>query len=344
MIRFYTLIVSLVFVFCFANESFAQDRHFTQFYAVPLTLNPALTGQMSGKYRMTAIFRNQWQTVLDKPFKTVGASFDMNVPVGIDESDKFGVGVQFFSDQGGQTVFTTNSIAINAAFHKAMDLRKHNYLSGGLQIGLVQRSVNFENFTFNDQFDGSTGYTLTTSEEFPVNSFGFADISTGLFFTSSPEKRTNYHFGLAAHHVNVPDVSFDETRVDRLNMSIAFHTGAQFPIGRRMDMLPRILTYFQGPHFEMNVGTNFRYIMNELNGTSFYLGGWVRPVKDVESSLALDAVVLLAAIEIDGVRFGLSLDANVSTLRSSSAGFGAFEISVAYTGQDDSKVVICPTF
>ncbi|MEM6722914.1 MAG: hypothetical protein AAF598_02690, partial [Bacteroidota bacterium] len=61
-------------------------------------------------------------------------------------------------------------------------------------------------------------------------------------------------------------------------------------------------------------------------------------------TLALDAIVLLAAIEVEGVRFGFSVDANVSELRSSSAGFGAVEFSVAYTGQDDTKVVICPTF
>ena len=42
------------------NVLVAQDPHFSQFYASPLTLNPALTGKFDGTFRLAANYRNQW--------------------------------------------------------------------------------------------------------------------------------------------------------------------------------------------------------------------------------------------------------------------------------------------
>ncbi|RYE11728.1 MAG: type IX secretion system membrane protein PorP/SprF, partial [Sphingobacteriales bacterium] len=42
-------------------KSFAQtDPHFSQYYANPLYLNPALTGVIDGDYRATVNFKQQW--------------------------------------------------------------------------------------------------------------------------------------------------------------------------------------------------------------------------------------------------------------------------------------------
>ncbi|MFN5930178.1 MAG: type IX secretion system membrane protein PorP/SprF, partial [Sphingobacteriales bacterium] len=38
----------------------AQDPHFSQFFASPLTLNPANTGNFSGRLRVAGNYRNQW--------------------------------------------------------------------------------------------------------------------------------------------------------------------------------------------------------------------------------------------------------------------------------------------
>ena len=40
------------FLFCVAATTYGQDRLFSQFYASPLTLNPALTGAFEGRYRV----------------------------------------------------------------------------------------------------------------------------------------------------------------------------------------------------------------------------------------------------------------------------------------------------
>jgi len=41
----------------------AQDPGFSQFFASPLTLNPALTGKFNGIVRVAGNYRNQWPSI-----------------------------------------------------------------------------------------------------------------------------------------------------------------------------------------------------------------------------------------------------------------------------------------
>src|SRR5215211_467009 len=52
----------------------AQDPQFSQFYAAPLYLNPALAGS-TGQARAGINFRNQWPAI-DANFTTLSAYFD----------------------------------------------------------------------------------------------------------------------------------------------------------------------------------------------------------------------------------------------------------------------------
>ena len=53
----------------------AQDPNFSQFFASPLTLNPAMTGKIDGLYRVAGNYRNQWPTI-NNAFTTYTVSFD----------------------------------------------------------------------------------------------------------------------------------------------------------------------------------------------------------------------------------------------------------------------------
>ena len=63
--------ISLLILFgLFTSVIFAQDKHFSQFYASPMAMNPALAGAFDGKFRVGAIYRDQWRGALDNPFVT----------------------------------------------------------------------------------------------------------------------------------------------------------------------------------------------------------------------------------------------------------------------------------
>ena len=339
---------SLLFISVLA---FSQDRNFTQFYASPLTFNPALTGAFEGKHRVILNYRNQWQSILPDPFTTAGVSFDMNFkPYKIQTSpDKFGVGLTFFTDQAGPGEFTTNQIGFSGAYHKAFDRYGKHYLSGGFQFGINQKTLAYNDLTFNDQFNGSTGFVLPTGENLPQNSFSFGDLAAGLQWSLSPRDRMSIYAGLAVHHITRPDVSFyqddDDIEIDsRLHTKFAGHLGLQLPITDKISLQPRIMTYIQGPHVEINTGANLAFKLSEYNDTNVILGGWFRPVTDVEGSYNLDAAVILVGFQMAGLQFGVSYDVNVSNLSNATNGRGALEFSAMYIGNYENESVICPTF
>ena len=75
----------------------AQDPNFSQFFASPLTLNPALTGKFDGVYRFAANYRNQWPTI-SNAYTTDTASLDMGIMKNrIPDYDQFGVGIMAYT-------------------------------------------------------------------------------------------------------------------------------------------------------------------------------------------------------------------------------------------------------
>ncbi|MBL7828902.1 MAG: type IX secretion system membrane protein PorP/SprF, partial [Saprospiraceae bacterium] len=103
-------------------EVVAQDKHFTQFYAAPLSLNPALTGAMEGSYRVGAIYRDQWRSVLEEPIKTFSFYADLRFDrkKKNNSDDAIGLGIMFFNDKVGIVDFSTTQIAVSLAYHKAL--------------------------------------------------------------------------------------------------------------------------------------------------------------------------------------------------------------------------------
>lgn len=353
-------IVLISVILLIAGKFLAQDKHFTQFYAAPLTLNPALTGAFDGKYRVGAIYRDQWRGVLDKPYTTFAAAMDLRLDLHLRtlEKDRLGVGILFFRDKIGGIDFSTNQLSVSTAYHKSLNSDNTQYLSLGVQVGLAQRNLNYENLVFQDQWNGETAYSEPTTENFPENSFGFPDISMGLNYAYSDKKRTSFFAGLGWHHILQPDVSFysqDGIEGSPLWSKFSGQISAQFPIAYRISMSPRLLfsvqgenairaiSFQSGSHLEINAGTNFRFLLEQTGGTSLHLGAWVRPVRNFDSSFNIDAVVLMTGLEYNNVLLGLSYDATITDF-SKSYRRSAFEISVTYLGEYENEEILCPSF
>ena len=74
----------------------ATDPHFSLFNSAPMLLNPAMTGAFSCNYRLTAIYRSQWGSVLANEsvpmFSTPSASIDFRTNKAFMQGDAFGFG------------------------------------------------------------------------------------------------------------------------------------------------------------------------------------------------------------------------------------------------------------
>lgn len=331
----------------------AQDVHFTQFYASPLTLNPALTGAFDGRFRIQGVYRNQWAGVLDEPYQTFSTGIDLRFPLGAygqRYKDAAAVGLVFFTDNVPGVELRTTQMAISGAFHKALDPRNSQYLSLGFQVGLTQRSINYNSLTFNDQFNGTTGYTFQSAEVFPQNNFAFADFAVGLNYSySSPTTGLGFFAGASLFHLFQPNVSFyavsdEDVEAVPLFTRYSAHVSANLPLSDNLSLQPRAMTNIQGPHFELTAGSNLRMRTGGYGNSAFHVGVWARPVQDVEDGLALDAVIGMIGFEYDNVLLGLSYDATLSGFRAGRRAQGAFEISLAYLGAYNNEVVLCPKF
>jgi type IX secretion system PorP/SprF family membrane protein len=338
-------------LFCaFALKSLclvAQDHHFTQFYAAPLQLNPALTGAFDGKYRVGGVYRDQWRTLLDQPYQTYAFGADMRFAVNRTASakDKIGAGFSFMHDKVNQIGFSTTQFAFSGAYHKSLNALNTQYLSAGIQFAFMQRNVNYDYLTFQDGFDGVSKFDKLSYEKLPENNFSFGDLSMGVNYSSAPKGKVGLFVGLAMHHFAQPNISFYE-RPDIVPNKLFTRYSAQLnvpiPINRRVTFTPRVLTSLQGPHLEMNLGANIRSVMN-TSGTAIHIGGWARPVRN-QNNMTLDAIALLFGMEFNNILFGLSYDLNLPTLTNYKKIQNAFEISLIYLGDYENDELLCPQF
>lgn len=331
-----------------------QDQNFTQFYASPLTLNPALTGSFPGKYRLGMIYRDQGQSSLDVPFRTYSAAGDLRFNVKSfkkTKGDAAGVGFLFFNDRSASVNFFTNYMALTGAFHKSLSARGDQFLSLGLQAGIAQRNVNYDNFTFDDQFNGSNGFTDPTEEFLPENNFSYGDYAVGLHYLYAPEKGIGVFAGAALHHLLEPDVSFyarediEENRNSSiLHQRYTAHLGLQIPLGTRIQLVPRALAYLQGPHQAFNAGSNLRMVVNTFSNTAVHVGGWVRITNNDIDRYTSDAVIGLVGLEFNQFLLGFSYDAKMNRLSAGEGINGAFELSLTFLGEYENDGVLCPSF
>jgi type IX secretion system PorP/SprF family membrane protein len=331
-----------------------QDKHFSQFYAAPQTLNPALTGAYDGAYRIGINYRDQWRSVLDQPISTYSFSGDLRFELDYKRGklkDYAAIGLLFFSDRVASFDLNTNQIALTGAYHKVVGQRFEQYLSAGYQIGVSQRNVNYENLFFEDQFNQIDAYSQATAENLPANNFGFADMALGVNYSLKPTDNSQFSIGGSVYHINPVNVSFWRKsndpapgliKKDVLQLKYGLQMSGKIQFENGIELSPRFLVASQGGHLELNLGSNIRFPFNTFTPSGFYLGSWLRPVK-FEESMGIDALVFFAGIDYSSFLIGLSYDANFTDLVQDQKGIGAFELSVTFLGLYNNESY-CPEF
>ncbi len=352
--RIFKYVLGLSFVLLFTFTINAQDIHFSQFYLSPLNLNPALTGVSNCTGRLAMNFRNQWSPVLkSNAYNTFAMSYDQKMPVG--RYDYFGLGGSFFGDVAGTHNFGTMQGKISASYSKQMGgyRKRAHFLVIGAEGGLARRGLNTDEFKWPEEYNNS--FETVTNPN-----FFFGDISAGILWWSILDEYTNFYIGGAFHHLNQANQSFKRAFVDStghvistitnnngLYTKVTIHGGAQFEIQPRIAVLPYFVTFIQGPHVEVNVGTAMRFALgnSRLNQQGFQVGFWYRFGTQYESKLHSDAVILTTKFDYQNFNIGLSYDVNISALRSASKLNNGLELSVIYNiCGPEHRGIYCPKF
>lgn len=343
------VVVLLLAVFTALGLS-AQDPHFSQYSMMPLYQNPATTGVFSGNYRVNAIYRSQWQSVLKSEstpmFRTFGASADLRFDIG--KKSAVGAGVMFMNDRAGAGNFGTNQGSVAISYIKAFGYRSKHFLSVGFVGGVGQRSVNYQSLRFGNQFDGEGFNPLLSPNEVLGDNFTFFDLGLGAFWYHVKDKRRNYYAGVSVSHLNRPNMSFYDGENSKLYMKINVNAGLQVPLGTQLDLLPSVLFMMQGPSIETMIGTYFKIFFNSADpsGNAFYVGPYYRIVGAENKAIASEALVLAARVDYASFTLGFSYDLNFSELTAASNSRGGFEVSLMHIGSWNkrNKTQFCPRF
>lgn len=346
-----SIIAVLVLASCTVK---GQDAHFSQFYSSPLLLNPALAGTIDGTFRLSAIYRDQWRSALDQPLKTFAFSGDTKFQLKRNAKlpDLVGVGMTVYADRAGQFDLSTTQITLTGAYHKALSSKNESYLSLGLQMGITQKSVNYGNLAFGDQFNAIDDFSLATLEELPPNNYGTGDFSVGLQYTAKPTKDISYQLGAGYFHFNKPNISFykkDDNvnplliKENTLDPKLSLHASASFNASEFLRWNPRVLYLQQGQHNEANIGLGLRFQPNPGRARAFHIGPWLRGTNNIDG-FGLESVILMAGFEVDNWILGFSYDQNMSDITGTRYGLNSFELSITYIGEHDNNIGWCPEF
>ncbi|MDG2331045.1 MAG: type IX secretion system membrane protein PorP/SprF [Flavobacteriales bacterium] len=303
-----------------ALSSTGQDAHFTQFYANPVYLNPALAG-LRGCPTVTMNYRNQWPGIKDA-YTTYSTSFDK-----YSEKLKGGVGVNVFHDRsGGGRLMTT---AASAVYAYQYQISKKVTIKLGGKATYVNKSIDWNRLVFGDMIDAREGIVYGTQQQFgePVH---YADFSAGALLY------TDYFFGgFAVDHLTEPAEGLLNRYATSLPRKYTFHAGANIPLGKMRKMnraiSPNIMITKQNEFTQVNVGMYLR--LREL-----VVGTWYRNK---------DSFILLAGIETSKFKFAYSYDVTTSGILQQSMGSHELSYSIFIPCSNKKKkfrTLHCPVF
>lgn len=316
----------------------AQDPHFSQFFASPLTLNPALTGKFDGTVRVAGNYRNQWPA-FNNVYTTYTASVDFAIMKNnLPDYDTWGIGIMALNDEAGGGVLKNTYLGLSTSYHKALDEDGFQQLGIGFQGTYGQKRLDIRALKFSDMLTpfGFTGVTAEIFENDNLN-INYLDVNAGIIYSASTNEDNNFYLGASMYHINRPKESFQGG-----NWSISTRTtlnaGGFFPVSDVLTLHASGIHQIQNKASETVIGGALSASIDpeSENPSNVYFGSWYR---------LKDALIPYIGLEFGGLRIGASYDINTSSLKTGSQSRGGMEVSLIYIKKPAGyKGIPCPKF
>lgn len=325
-----SVLVHMALLMLVASGVSAQDPHFSQFYANAIYTNPAFAGSTNhGRFVTNA--RNQWSSI-SGTFTTMSAAYDEHYDV-----INGGIGIIVSRDQAGVGLLTTNSIA--GAYSYQIPVNKYLTLRASVQASIMQKTLDFGNFTWGDQILKRYGIVKPVTGENPPNpAIIIPNFSAGFVAYTK-----QFYGGVAVHNITEPSQAFWNSYQVKNSIlrRITVHGGMQIPLNKAKNskntkvLSPNVLFMQQGPFTELNLGMYY-------NKGAYILGGYFR-----QTAANTDAFIILIGLRKEKLRIGYSYDATLSNARPGAP--ASHEVSIAFelrkrTPKTRVRAIRCPEF
>lgn len=313
-----------------------QNSNFSQFYAAPLLLNPALGG-VDPHYYFGVNSKAFWNNA-NNAYTT--NQLTTNLPIYVKghtrHPHKGGIGLTLFNETAGKTTVLRNSgLLINGSYNLILDRDASNMISSGLQVGVFNKKIDFDELTWGSQYDPFTGFDEKISPSLQSEikqNVVYPSINTGLIWYNNPRQRgakmvVKKFAGIALYNLTRPNESVLKNTVYKNSTYIKLHGGMDVVSAyRNLTVSPNLYILTYNKKFVINLGSYFTYkIENNLStkGNLHYItiGSWYRWG---------DSFILAFGYHNDKYSFGLSYDSNISTKTYTNFGGAAMEISLSY--------------
>jgi len=345
----------MILIVCIAMQmhtaAVAQDVGFSQFYDQPLLRNPALAGIFTGDIRLTASYRNQWQSVT-VPYRTFGLSSEIKFPMQImGRNLTLTTGLQLFRDVAGTSEFSTTQAM--PALNLSIPVSENSFVSVAFMGGLMQQRFDPSKLILNDQFVANSNGSFTilpyTSQVFTNTNVNYFDLSTGISYSTSFNENTDFYVGAGLFHVTSPKVGFVEDKQIVLNKKIAFNAGLSSRIGDRDELI------LYGDYFGQ-YDKDFKYVGINSFQAGIMLNHDLAVFEDDDKGITAgvlyrldDAIIPVIQLHLAKFTIGTSYDVNISKLAVASQSRGGLELTLSFKSlfqyrQSDLQGVVCPQF
>lgn len=291
------------------------DPHFSQYYAYPLWLNPALTGVMNGDVRVNGNYKNQWATV-GKGYQTGALSVDMR------PTEKVGVGLTILNQAAGDAGFNYFSAYGSLGYAIAISNDGNQKLSFGVQAGLINRSFDMSKLQFGSQYNSEFGFdpTMASLENFSTTNSTIFDANAGVFYyNGDPMANVNAFGGFSVSHLSRPKDPFSTAADGKLPIRYVLHGGLRIRVNESFDIVPNAVFIRQLNADIKAFGAYSEFKLQNENG--LILGGLLR---------MSDAAVADVGYHFNSTIIGVSYDFNTSSLTRATNGQGGLELSFSY--------------
>lgn len=325
--------IIFLIVFCFIS-SFAlmsQDPQFSQFYAAPSYLNPALIGNTYGG-RIILNYRNQWPAI-DNGYVTYAFSYDYNF-----SKINSGFGLSVISDRAGAG--SLQFTQFNLLYSYNLPITRFVGFRAGLYFAYANMSIEYANLIFADQYIRGSK-ELPTLEPVKLNNIKYLDAGSGIIFYI----RKKLWAGTAFSHINRANQSLTG-KIGRLPVKTTIHGGYNYFIKKDYIITFAANYKFQGKWDQLDLGAYYRknYIL---------VGLWYRGIpllkaykKGYQNNDAI--IVMLGIFANEHFRFAYSYDITISRLFGNTPGSHELSIIMEYFKKHKKKkrfkTIYCPKF
>ncbi len=307
----------------------AQDIHFSQYYNSPLTTNPALTGVSAGDIRFGGLYRSQWSAA-NAPYKTVQVEADKKFYTMAHTDWWLSAGINVFYDRAGDGNAENTNLMLSGSYTRMLD--RQNFITIGVSAGFGQRRFDFNNLTFDDQWNGQVfDPNRAVNEAFPDANLIYPDFGIGFNWRGQGNKfmgkgRTKIDLGTGAFHLNRPNQSYQTSDKSELPVRMIIYLLPTIQLNKSGDIVGHASYQLQQEYREALAGVGYRHYIS------------TKKSKEIAVQLGFsyrfnaigDAFIPAVEFHYRELMVGLSWDVNVSDFSVATNRNGGPEIGIRY--------------